>query len=76
MDAKHDTETAIARDVDSDKALPGYLPATEAGASLQEDQAYVYGDDQKLGYTATVFVILNKMIGTGSKYTTLIDETY
>jgi hypothetical protein len=38
---------------------------------VQEDQAYVYEDDQKLGYTATVFVILNKMIGTGSMYTSL-----
>jgi hypothetical protein len=36
--------------------------------SVQEDNAYVYDDSQKLGYTATVFVILNKMIGTGSKY--------
>lgn len=42
-------------------------PVYEEG-SVQEDNAYVYDDSQKLGYTATVFVILNKMIGTGSKY--------
>ena len=43
---------------------PGY---TDDHASVQTDQAFVYDDSQKLGYTATVFVILNKMIGTGSK---------
>ena len=42
-------------------------PVYEDG-SVQEDNAYVYDDSQKLGYTATVFVILNKMIGTGSMY--------
>lgn len=41
-------------------------PLYEDG-SIQDDNAYVYDDSQKLGYTATVFVILNKMIGTGSK---------
>lgn len=66
MGAKYDEETKVVRAVDSEERPPPYPPATDAGASLQEDQAYVYGDDQKLGYTATVFVILNKMIGTGS----------
>lgn len=37
--------------------------------SVQTDQVYAYDDSQKLGYTGTVFVILNKMIGTGSKST-------
>jgi len=46
---------------------PGY---TDENASVQTDQAFVYDDSQKLGYTATVFVILNKMIGTGSESTT------
>ena len=43
-------------------------PPTHTEGSVQEDNAYVYDDSQKLGYSATVFVILNKMIGTGSKY--------
>ena len=43
---------------------PGF---TDENVSVQADQAFVYDDGQKLGYTATVFVILNKMIGTGSK---------
>jgi hypothetical protein len=39
--------------------------------SVQTDQVYAYDDSQKLGYTGTVFVILNKMIGTGSKSCTV-----
>lgn len=50
----------------SDEAPPS--PPTQDEGSVQEDNAYVYDDSQKLGYTATVFVILNKMIGTGSEY--------
>jgi hypothetical protein len=66
MTAKHDEESKVARAVDTESPPPNY-----EGVSVQEDQAYVYEDDQKLGYTATVFVILNKMIGTGSMYTLL-----
>jgi hypothetical protein len=66
MTAKHDEESKVTRVVDTESPPPNY-----EGASVQEDQAYVYEDDQKLGYTATVFVILNKMIGTGSMYTSL-----
>lgn len=43
---------------------PGYI---DDQVSVQTDQAFIYDDSQKLGYTGTVFVILNKMIGTGSK---------
>jgi hypothetical protein len=64
MSAKHDDETKVVRAVDTE-ASP---PPNYDGASVQDDQAYVYDDSQKLGYTATVFVILNKMIGTGSVY--------
>jgi hypothetical protein len=63
MSAKHDEETKVARAVDSEDPIP---PVYD-NASVQEDQAYIYDDSQKLGYTATVFVILNKMIGTGSR---------
>jgi hypothetical protein len=66
MSAKHDDETKVARTVDAEDSSGNSPPAYD-GASVQEDQAYVYKDDQKLGYTATVFVILNKMIGTGSQ---------
>jgi hypothetical protein len=63
MGGKHEEDAAVARPIDADSPSP----PTYEDASVQEDQAYVYNDDQKLGYTATVFVILNKMIGTGSK---------
>ena len=43
---------------------PGYI---DDHVSVQTDQAFAYDDSQKLGYTGTVFVILNKMIGTGSE---------
>lgn len=65
MSAKHDDETKVVRAVDTEGSPP---PPTYDGASVQDDQAYVYDDSQKLGYTATVFVILNKMIGTGSMF--------
>jgi hypothetical protein len=64
MSAKHDEETKVARAVDSEDPIPPIYDNT----SVQDDQAYIYDDKQKLGYTATVFVILNKMIGTGSRY--------
>jgi hypothetical protein len=68
MSAKHDEETKVARTADAED-VSGNAPPAYDGTSVQEDQAYVYTEDQKLGYTGTVFVILNKMIGTGSKWT-------
>lgn len=62
MSTKYDDETKVARATSTD----GPAPPNYDDASVQEDNAYVYDDSQKLGYTATVFVILNKMIGTGS----------
>lgn len=64
MAAKHDDDdrkVAPRTNVETSPP-PGY-----DNTSVQEDNAYVYDDSQKLGYTATVFVILNKMIGTGSR---------
>lgn len=49
---------------ETESPAPGY---TDDHVSVQTDQAFIYDDSQKLGYTATVFVILNKMIGTGSE---------
>jgi len=33
----------------------------------EEEQKYAFEDSRKLGVTGSVFLILNKMIGTGSK---------
>jgi hypothetical protein len=60
-----DDDAKVAR-YTNDEASPS--PPVYENGSVQEDNAYVYDDSQKLGYTATVFVILNKMIGTGSAY--------
>jgi hypothetical protein len=65
MATKFDDEAKVARHADQETSPPP--PVYEEG-SVQEDNAYVYDDSQKLGYTATIFVILNKMIGTGSTY--------
>lgn len=66
MATKFDDEAKVAHHTNNE-ASPGPPTYSDADASVQEDNAYVYDDSQKLGYTATVFVILNKMIGTGSK---------
>jgi hypothetical protein len=63
MATKLDDGAKVARHTDQETSPPP--PLYEEG-SVQEDNAYVYDESQKLGYTATVFVILNKMIGTGS----------
>lgn len=62
MATKFDDESKVVRPEDNNTSPP---PGYE-NASVQDDNAYVYADEQKLGYTGTVFVILNKMIGTGS----------
>jgi len=35
--------------------------------SSTEGQVFAYSDDRKIGITGAVFLILNKMIGTGSE---------
>ena len=64
MATKPDDDAKVARYTNGE-ASPS--PPVYEDGSIQDDNAYVYDDSQKLGYTATVFVILNKMIGTGSK---------
>lgn len=64
----------------SEKSLPAYdtkgdvkpdLASGEldsASASLAGEETYAFDDSRKLGITSSVFLILNKMIGTGSVY--------
>lgn len=42
-----------------------YLSET---ASTIDATTYAYSEDRKIGVTGAVFLILNKMIGTGSKW--------
>lgn len=37
-------------------------------ASTVDAQTYAYSEDRKIGVTGAVFLILNKMIGTGSEF--------
>lgn len=46
------------------------LPAEKAadpGPEADGEQVFQYDDSRKLGVVSAVFLILNKMIGTGSK---------
>jgi hypothetical protein len=65
MATKYDDRGKVVWHTDQETSPPP--PVYEEG-SVEDDNAYVYDDSQKLGYTATVFVILNKMIGTGSTF--------
>jgi len=44
----------------------GSPPPVYENGIVQEDNTYAYDDSRKLGVTGAVFLILNKMIGTGS----------
>lgn len=44
------------------EALPPY------DAEVESAQAFQYSESRKLGVTGSVFLILNKMIGTGSAF--------
>lgn len=44
----------------------GETPRSLAGAQVQGEEQFKVADSQKIGVTGAVFLILNKMIGTGS----------
>lgn len=48
------------------KTSQGPAQDRDDGSTL-EGQTYAYTEDRKIGITGAVFLILNKMIGTGSK---------
>ena len=41
-------------------------PSDSAASSVQDEVVIRISEDQKLGVTGAIFLILNKMIGTGS----------
>lgn len=75
MTSKLDDEAKVAHHANAETSPPPPPAYSDADASVQQENAYVYDDSQKLGYTATVFVILNKMIGTGSMYINQVRTT-
>jgi hypothetical protein len=51
----------------SDRRKPTTPVQHDEIVSPVEGQTYAYSEDRKIGITGAVFLILNKMIGTGSK---------
>lgn len=59
------SDKAASDDVhDKGTAAPNYSNGEDVG-EVQEENTYAYDDSRKLGITGAVFLILNKMIGTG-----------
>lgn len=60
--------TEVGKDSDPDTRELN-APTDEEYASSTNDgiQQFAYSDERKIGVTGAVFLILNKMIGTGSK---------
>ncbi|ERF68600.1 hypothetical protein EPUS_07161 [Endocarpon pusillum Z07020] len=48
-----------------DVKLPSDGSENDSPSSLQDEQVFRFGESRKLGVTACVFLIINKMIGTG-----------
>ena len=57
------------RDPDIDKTAHDASPTPPEyeNAVVEQENTYAFDDSRKLGITGSVFLILNKMIGTGSK---------
>ena len=63
-DSKHDEADASKIGDDVVKVSDG-VEIDPENASAQEQMSFRYSDEQKIGITGAVFLILNKMIGTG-----------
>jgi hypothetical protein len=50
--------------------------ASPQNGSIIDAQEFTYTEDRKIGVTGAVFLILNKMIGTGSKSIPNLTLTY
>ncbi|KAI6782611.1 High-affinity methionine permease-like protein [Emericellopsis cladophorae] len=68
-DAEHSAEPVKAGNaVDINANLPPHAAASDNSGdngSFVDAQTYAYSEDRKIGVTGAVFLILNKMIGTG-----------
>ncbi|CAI6334676.1 unnamed protein product [Periconia digitata] len=64
MVSKKDEEY-VATTVRGDESEGAASPPTYDNAVVQQENTYAYDDSRKLGVTGSVFLILNKMIGTG-----------
>ncbi len=48
----------------------GLQPQPLPGSDIQDEQAFMYSESQKLGVAGSAFLIINKMIGTGGELDT------
>lgn len=66
--ADSDTVTATRRSVSPDEVTADGETSPISGSSSEEGvRVFRFAESRKLGVTSSVFLILNKMIGTGSQ---------
>ena len=58
------SDPALKRDI-ADVKVSSNGSENDSPSSLQDEQVFQFGESRKLGVTACVFLIINKMIGTG-----------
>lgn len=63
---KREGHDDLARSPDYDSIHGG--AAADSGSSIAGEEVYQFDESRKLGITSSVFLILNKMIGTGSEH--------
>lgn len=59
-----DDDKNIVEDRKTDQSHDGRAPE----GSVQNQEVYAYDESRKIGVTGAVFLILNKMIGTGGAF--------
>lgn len=67
VDHKGDTSPKVGEQHSSALARDDDSPPDYASGQVQDEQAFKFSESRKIGVTGAVFLILNKMIGTGSE---------
>jgi len=68
VDHKGDSSPKAGEEYNSALARGEDSPPEYASGQVQDEQAFKFSESRKIGVTGAVFLILNKMIGTGSEY--------
>ncbi|KAK7732413.1 hypothetical protein SLS63_005091 [Diaporthe eres] len=66
VDHKGDSSPKTGEQYSSALAREDETPPDYASGQVQDEQAFKFSESRKIGVTGAVFLILNKMIGTGS----------
>lgn len=64
---KGDQEPKTREQYSPDLARDDDSPSEYAVGQVQDEQAFKFSESRKIGVTGAVFLIVNKMIGTGSQ---------